>query len=83
MPGMTGTRSPTARTQVSSTCRFSLAVSVAPSPSEPMGTMPVQPLSTIQRAWSARKPWSMRRSSLNGVVMAGITPRNLIGMETS
>ena len=74
MPGTMGTRSPTARTQVSSTCRFSAAVSVAPSPSEPSGTRPVQPLSTSQRACSARKPWSTRSSAPNGVVIAGMTP---------
>src|SRR5262245_23280580 len=76
MPGTIGVPS-TARTSVSSTWRFSGAVSVAPSPSEPRGTRPLQPCATSQRACSARYPWSTLRSAWNGVVIAGSTPLQL------
>ena len=74
MPGMTGTRSPTALTHVSMTLRFSAGFSVADSPSEPIGTRPTEPSSTSHRECFARKLSSTVKSALNGVVIAGMTP---------
>src|SRR2546428_3043656 len=74
MAATTGARASTARTQVFQSASFSSNPSVAPSPSEPGVTIAVAPASTIQRACRATNSWSMLRSSLNAVVMAGMTP---------
>src|SRR5208282_1134703 len=71
---ITGTLLPTAVAQVLKTCAFSEMVREPPSPSEPQATIPVHPSSTNQAACRARKVWSTEPCSLNGVVMAGITP---------
>ena len=73
-PAITAPRLPTAFTTVSRMARFSAAVSVAVSPSEPSGTIAVQPASIIIPACFARNAWSTEPSALNGVVMAGMTP---------
>ena len=79
MPNTTGARWPTAVTQVRTTAIFSSKESVCASPSEPPHTMPVQPLSIIQRQWTASAGWSTARSAFRFVVMAGMTPFQFIG----
>ena len=74
MPATTGTRPAIARTTVSLMRVFSSTESVAASPREPPVTTPVQPQSTSQFTCSASAWWSMVKSSLNGVVIAGMTP---------
>ena len=78
MPGTIGTRLPTVPTQVSTIARFSPPVRALPSPREPNGTMPVQPCSTNHSAWRAKKAWWMDWSCLKGVVMAAITPAQVM-----
>src|SRR5690606_20564734 len=77
MPGITGT-SPSAFTSVRTTATFSSKDRVALSPSEPSGTMPMQPASTCHCACLARKAWSTWPSSVKGVVIAGITPCHML-----
>src|SRR5690349_6030745 len=57
---------------------FSSKLNVALSPSEPGAMIAVQPLSISQRACFATNAWSIFRFSSNAVVVAGITPRQLI-----
>ena len=79
MPSTTGARFPTAATQVRTTAIFSSKESVCASPSEPPHTMPVQPLSIIQRQCTASAGWSTARSASRFVVMAGMTPFQFMG----
>src|SRR5258705_1380161 len=74
----TGTLSPTSSTTVDQMANFSSKVSVALSPREPGVTMPVQPLSTSHLACFATNAWSTFSSLSKAVVVAGITPRQLI-----
>src|SRR5260370_5493387 len=57
---------------------FCECASVAPSPSEPSITRPVHPLPRSQAACWARKGWSTVRLVSNGVVIAGITPDQIM-----
>src|ERR1700685_293411 len=76
----TGLRPCTAPPRVRRTCNFSSSDKVAPSPSEPSATMPAHPFSKSHRQCSAMKRWSIRRSSVKLVVMAGITPFQFISV---
>src|SRR5258705_5383507 len=74
----TGTLSPAWSTTVAQMANFSSKVSVALSPREPGVTIPVQPLSTSHLACFATNAWSTFSSLSKAVVVAGITPRQLI-----
>ena len=80
MPSTTGARPPTAFTHVFATAIFSANDSVAASPSEPQHTMPVQPLSIIQRQCLASAAWSTAPLARRLVVMAGMTPFQFMGL---
>ena len=75
---MPATRKEPARSAVRHVSRirtFSSNDSAGASPNDPSGTMPWAPLATIHAACSHKNSWSTLRSSWNGVVIAGKTPR--------